>query len=418
MTAIGGWHAKRLKYFVTRKTQKGPVERGGHYIGLENIEPWTGRFIPTDAEIESESSQFKRGDVLFGKLRPYLAKVHVAQVEGTCTSEMLVLRPREDVLSQFLFYRLISADFIELVNSTTFGSKMPRADWDQTGNISIAVPTLKEQTRVVSLLDGETCKVDALIAKKRRLIELLDEKRLAVINRAVTRGIDLTVRTKPSGVEWIPEPVPAHWEIAPLTSRFEVKLGKMLDARQITGQHLAPYLRNVDVQWDRFVVSDLPTMDFDPEDRKQFGLKFGDLLVCEGGEVGRAAVWQNELASCCYQKALHRLRPRGADVPRFFLYVLRSAANAGAFRAGSNQNTIDHLTAEKLRWHRFPFPPPDEQSRIAALLDQIGGLSDPAVSVLAATIDRLREYRSALITAAVTGQLNLNKHEENMEVFV
>ncbi|MGA3016646.1 MAG: restriction endonuclease subunit S, partial [Bryobacteraceae bacterium] len=133
---------------------------------------------------------------------------------------------------------------------------------------------------------------------------------------------------------------------------------------------------------------------------------------------GRAAVWQGQLTECCYQKALHRLRPRGSDVPRFLLYVLRSAAIMGVFRAGSNQNTIDHLTSEKLRAHRFAFPPSEEQSKIAAFLDETGGLSSPVTSLLRTTTDRLREYRSALITAAVTGQLDIRAHEKKMESLV
>lgn len=148
MKAPRQWQVKRLKYAVHRATEKVSVEPGSHYVGLENIEPWTGRYIPTEAEIETESVRFKSGDVLFGKLRPYLAKVHVARTDGTCTSEMLVLRPGAQLSAEFLFYRLVSADFIDLVNSTTFGSKMPRADWEQIGNIPLAFPRLAEQANI------------------------------------------------------------------------------------------------------------------------------------------------------------------------------------------------------------------------------------------------------------------------------
>ncbi len=114
-----------------------------------------------------------------------------------------------------------------------------------------------------------------------------------------------------------------HWEIAPVYSRYEVVLGKMLDSKKVSGEHLAPYLRNIDVQWDRINVDDLPVMDFDPEDRIRFSLNEGELLVCEGGDIGRTAIWRGELSECYYQKAIHRVRPiRKTEYPRFFFYIL------------------------------------------------------------------------------------------------
>src|SRR5262245_56226792 len=96
--------------------------------------------------------------------------------------------------------------------------------------------------------------------------------------------------------------IPLAWRLAPVYARFEVRLGKMLDAKQITGEHLAPYLRNADVQWDRVSTYDLPEMDFDDQDRQTLRLVPGDVLVCEGGEIGRTAIWRGELPECYYQK--------------------------------------------------------------------------------------------------------------------
>ena len=125
---------------------------------------------------------------------------------------------------------------------------------------------------------------------------------------------------KESGIDWL-GCVPREWEVAPLYSRYEVALGKMLDSKRVTGEHLAPYLRNVDVRWDSVNVEGLPEMDFSLRDRLRYGLRVKDLLVCEGGEVGRTAMWLGELAECYYQKAIHRLRPlRGDQHPRFLFY--------------------------------------------------------------------------------------------------
>ena len=114
---------------------------------------------------------------------------------------------------------------------------------------------------------------------------------------------------KDSGVEWLGE-IPAGWEVAPVYARYEVALGKMLDAKRVTGQCSGPYLRNVDVQWDRVNTEGLPEMDFAPWERDRYSVRPGDLLVCEGGEVDRTAIWRGEIGECFYQKALHRVRPR------------------------------------------------------------------------------------------------------------
>lgn len=209
-----------------------------------------------------------------------------------------------------------------------------------------------------------------------------------------------------SGLEWVKQ-VPHHWKVAPLYARYEVQLGKMLDASRITGNHLAPYLRNVDVQWGYINTADLPVMDFLPSDRVRFGLRVGDLLVCEGGEVGRCAIWNGELEECYYQKAIHRLRARSAEeYVRFFFYAMQAVAYSGAFVAGGNPNTIDHLTADKLRKHRFLFPPLEEQHAIADFLDRRTAQIDGVIAKKQRMIDLLHEKRQALISEAVTKGLD------------
>jgi type I restriction enzyme S subunit len=211
---------------------------------------------------------------------------------------------------------------------------------------------------------------------------------------------------KDSGVESLGK-IPEHWTIAPLYGRYDIALGKMLDASRISGEHLRPYLRNVDVQWDRINLRDLPEMDFDTADRIRYSLRSGDLLVCEGGEVGRTAVWTGELQECYYQKALHRLRPyAGSDTPRFFYYVMQASSKAGRFTAGTNPNTIDHLTAVQLSRYRFAFPSTDEQRAIVDFLDQETAKIDALVAKKERLIELLQEKRTALITQAVAKGLD------------
>ena len=207
---------------------------------------------------------------------------------------------------------------------------------------------------------------------------------------------------KTSGVEWLGE-VPEHWKIPSLYLRYQVDLGKMLNETGIRGDHLHPYLRNVDVQWNHINVADLPQIDIGPWEIARFTVRRGDLLVCEGGEVGRAALVQDDADGLGYQKALHRLRPvvAGED-PRFMFYTLYGAAQRGVFVAEGNPNTIAHLTGEKLRRYRFPTPPAFEQSAIADFLDGETAKIDTLVAKKRTLIERLNEKRAALISRTVT----------------
>jgi type I restriction enzyme S subunit len=218
----------------------------------------------------------------------------------------------------------------------------------------------------------------------------------------VTRGVRGERPLKASGLSWVEE-LPAGWGTPTVSANFELQLGKMLNADAASGPNQAPYLRNVNVQWDRFDLDDLATMQFDPYDRVRCRLRKGDLLVCEGGEVGRAAVWSDELDNCFYQKAIHRVRPVDGANSRFLMYCLRAAAKLSVFEVEGNQSTIAHLTGEQLRVRRFPWPPRAEQVEIVNHLDKEGRYREQVTSTLRRQTELLEEHRQALITAAVTG---------------
>ena len=192
-------------------------------------------------------------------------------------------------------------------------------------------------------------------------------------------------------------------------ARYEVALGKMLDTKRVTGESSGRYLRNIDVQWNAVNIEDLPEMDFPSSERNRYLLRPGDLLVCEGGEVGRTAIWDGELDECFYQKAIHRVRPwSDSEIPRFFYFLMYALAKRGVFTAGGNPNTIDHLTAVQLRHYRVPFPGTSEQHSITVFLDRETARIDGLMARKERLIELLQEKRTALITRAVTRGLDPN----------
>ena len=198
-------------------------------------------------------------------------------------------------------------------------------------SVTLPVPPLSEQVAIARFLDHADRRIERCVRAKRKSIALLEEQERVLVHQVVTGQID--VRTgrpysayQPSRLSWAGD-VPAHWAVASLRHRYSQCLGKMLDSSRITGDNLVPYLRNIDVQWDRINVDDLPAMDISPKEYDRYTVQGGDLLVCEGGEMGRCALWADDLPRCGVQKALHRLRPRSArrDLARFLYYALRCA---------------------------------------------------------------------------------------------
>jgi type I restriction enzyme S subunit len=323
-----------------------------------------------------------------------------------CGYHLAFIRPNREMLDGRFLFRCVQSRPValqlelEATGVTRYG--LPKG---AIGSALLPLPSLRLQYLIANYLDRETERIDALMVEKEHMLVLLEEKRTALISRAVTRGLNPDVTLIPSGLDWLGD-IPAHWGTPPVYARFEVQLGKMLDEKKIKGTHLSPYLRNVDVQWGKINISSLPEMDFDDESRVRYTLQPGDILVCEGGEIGRSAIWFGEIVECYYQKALHRLRPlNGHDDTYFFVYVMQTLVNLCVFSSLANAATIQHLPAEKLRTVRYPAPPIHEQREIVSFLNRETAYLKKLNCEITHSIQLLKEHRAALITAAVTGQI-------------
>lgn len=237
----------------------------------------------------------------------------------------------------------------------------------------------------------------------------LEEQRQAVIHRAVTRGLDPDVQLKPSGVEWLGE-VPGHWVVAPVKRHYSIQLGKMLQNRPtgLTDVEV-PYLKAQNVQWFSVRTTNAPTMWASPHEVEQFGIRAGDLLVCEGGEGGRCGLVKEVEPGYIIQNALHRVRPSGNCTNDYLHYVMVSIAKTGWFDAINNKATIAHFTAEKFGSLPIPVPPLPEQVAIVKYLDKATADVDAAIARARRHVELLREYRTRLIADVVTGKLDVRE---------
>ncbi len=204
--------------------------------------------------------------------------------------------------------------------------------------------------------------------------------------------------------------IPEDWGVSKVGREFEVKLGKMLDAEKNVGVP-KPYLGNKSVQWNRIDISDLPTVRMSRADIEKYRLQKGDLLVCEGGEVGRAAIWEAPIDECYYQKAIHRLRPlRGFD-SRLMAAFLRLWSESGLFANYVTQTSIAHLPREKLVEIPMPVPTPTEQRAIAAALSDVDALIDALNQLIA----KRRDLKQAAMQELLTGKKRLPGFSDEWE---
>jgi len=393
------WEVKRLKHLAPARISKLDVKpEDAVYVGLEHVESWTGRLLIENQPetVDSVVGSFKAGDVLFGKLRPYLAKVARPDFDGVCTSEILPLRPVPECSQSYIMYELLNAPYIRWLDSLTYGTKMPRVSPAQVASSSVGLPPLPEQRAIAAFLDRETARIDALVAKNERLIALLQEQRTALITRAVTKGLDPTVPMKDSGVEWLGE-IPAHWEVKPLKRVFS-----NLDSMRVplSGEERATMTKEYPYYGASGIIDHVEDYLFEEP----------LILVAEDGAnlysrstplafIATGRYWVNNHA--------HILKPLEGDVS-YWAQVLSSVV-FDPWISGSAQ---PKLTGEKLGSIPLPVLPPVERRAIAAFLDRETARIDALVAKVRDAIERLKELRTALISAAVTGKIDVRPPAE------
>ncbi|HBM7585202.1 TPA: restriction endonuclease subunit S [Enterobacter bugandensis] len=406
------WKVARVKRLASlRNERRNDVSTDTIYIGLEDVEAGSGQYKPTNGSSrQSEDSTvgiFYEGDVLYGKLRPYLRKAIISEMAGCCSTEFLVLRA-EKTEPRWLQEWLLTPDVTHQIESGCEGAKMPRADWGHIGSIEVVYPDQPEQAQILTTLDRETARIDALVEKKTRFIELLKEKRQALITHAVTKGLDPNVKMKDSGVEWIGQ-VPEHWEVKPFKYILSapVSYGANESAESDDPNH-PRYIRITDLTENGTLRED--TFKTLPWDKAySYLLSDGDILLARSGAtVGKSFLYRETNGAACFAGYLIKASCNEEKALPKYIYAYLQSHSYWEYISGSNiQSTIQNVSAEKYSSMVLPVPQREEQATIAATLDRETARIDALIGKAEQSITLLKERRSAFITAAVTGQIDL-----------
>nr|WP_283091207.1 restriction endonuclease subunit S [Gluconobacter kondonii] len=338
---------------------------------------------------------------MFNKLRPYLAKVFHAPFAGVSSGELLCLRAADHVLPRYLFYVVSSKAFVDVVNAETFGSKMPRADWETVGHQPLPLPPLETQKRIAALLDEKTAQIDGLIEKKQALLERLAEKRQAIITQAITKGLSPAALMKDSGIDWLGQ-IPAHWDVLPLR-RIADRVTTGRTPPTIAGD----FFTEGEVPW--FTPGDFEGLVLSKAEKALIPEAFTEgfavlypansvLLVGIGATLGKVAM---SPVACASNQQINAITIGRNDAPMFLTYFLH--AYRAEVRMSASGNTLPILNQDKTKALVVTRPPLAEQKAIGVFLSEIDAKIAQVTKRVTDSIILLNEQRSSLITAAVTG---------------
>ncbi len=384
------------------------------YVDISSVDGISGITVKEPIPFAGAPSRARRrvrdGDVIVSTVRTYLkaiARVCDPEQNLIVSTGFAVIRPRTTLVPDFLGHLLAASFFIEQVIARSTGVSYPAINASDLVSIPVLVPSKSEQAVIASFLDRETAKIDELVAEQRRLIELLKEKRQAVISHAVTKGLNPNAPMKPSGIEWLGD-IPEHWEVLRL---------KQLSKKVTDGEHISPSIVDegipllsakdvrdwrIDYEVDKYV---------SPSDAAQFWNRCnpqrGDvLIVSRGATVGRIGVVEDDLKFCLMGSVI-LCKPQ-LEYDAAFLYFALNAKHAQTSlwfsSASSAQQAIYIRDVAEVP---VPVPPPAELVNIAAFLKTEVARLDILTSQAERAIELLQERRTALISAAVTGKIDV-----------
>jgi type I restriction enzyme, S subunit len=375
-----------------------------HYVGLEHVA--SGRFTRigggTAADVQSSKFAYKKGDILYGKLRPYLDKAVVADDSGVCATELLVLRPKAGVDARFLIAILHSQDFIQHAVSGTTGVQHPRTPWHRISEYELPDFTEHERTIIANLSWSVQ---DSLITCERAVEYAYDLKREAMVE-FLPVGHLAGSRLKPN--------LDRFRSVGTLSRLIAVPKSRLVLPRAVSFLNAdmveVSYLRVANVQDGHLDLTEMKTIRIRSSEIERYRLQPGDVVLTEGGDfdkLGRGFIWRGELDLCVHQN--HVFAVRGRIIPEFFAYLAQSSYGKAYFLQVAHKTTnLACINSTKLKAFPVLIPRLDEQREIVRILTVI----DRKIDLLKRKQDILEQIFKSLLQRIVTGDISIANLDE------
>lgn len=361
----------------------------------------------------------KHGDTIVSTVRTYLraiAPVRNPENNLVVSTGFAVVRPRAVLLPDYLGNILSAGYFIEQVIARSTGVGYPAINASDLVRIPVAVPPLPEQTAIAEFLDRETGKIDGLVAEQRRLMELLKEKRQAVISHAVTKGLNPHAPMKPSGIEWLGD-VPQHWEV----TRLGFLCSKIGSGKTPLGGGEAYltegvlFIRSQNVYDEGLYLTDVVYVSEATDSEQSWSrVLAGDILLnITGASLGRTCLVPDNFGPANVNQHVCILRLASQASRQFVSMVLKSSGMKAQFNVAQNGAAREGLNFAQISKLALAVPPAAEQAEILKVLNTELAKFDTLTAEAQRAIDLLQERRTALISAAVTGQIDVRPQTQN-----
>lgn len=417
------WGARRLKFIVVAPLKYGANEVADlddpdlpRYVRITDIDESGGLRGETFRSLPTEVAQeylLDEGDLLLARSGATVGKTFLYRRSwGQCAYAGYLIRARLDPkrgLPEFVRYFTASSNYWQWLASAFIQATIQNVSADRYASLSVPLPPLAEQRVIAAFLDRETAKIDALAEKKEKLIELLHEERTAVITRAITKGLDPGARVKNSATRWLGR-IPAHWQEKRLwhltPSDRRIMYGIVLPGPNVDDG--VPIVKGGDVSPHHLRLDRLNRTTHEIEaGYVKSRLRGGDLVYAIRGSIGEVAMVPDELEGANLTQDAARIAYTPATKGDWLLYALKSAAVFAQLEAGALGATISGINIRDLKRALVPVPPRAEQEAIVAFLDRETAKMDALLAKVREAINRLKELRTALISAAVTGKIDV-----------
>ena len=380
-------------------------------VGLGFYKEQGFRYVSPETFKEFDCTEIHPGDILICRLAEPVGRACLAPKLDSpmiTSVDVCILKSRPEVNAKFVVYMLSSAQYLGFMEGQCRGGTRDRVSRTFLGSVRVSLPPSSEQSSIAAFLDRETAKIDALVTEQQRLMELLKEKRQAVISHAVTKGLNPRAAMKPSGIDWLGN-VPEHWAIPRLCYNAAIENGTT-PSRDNPEYWLGgdiPWLSSGEVNQYRITQAQEFITQAALNECSLRLLPVGTIvagMIGQGKTRGLSASLEIEAT---INQNLAAIVPGKNLIPDYLLYIFQSVYEyLREFGRGGNQAA---LNCEILSALRIPLPPPQEQSQICALLNSRLQEFDTLTAEAQRAIDLLQERRTALISAAVTGQIDVRK---------